>query len=93
MNPEQYLHAVQSAIEKRDKSHTGKFHLCFFDMMFRCVPTKHTNCPHKVFFELTEAQCVKGLKNSQWERLLWDIADFAKADFKFITQVKAEGKS
>ncbi len=79
-NPEKLLNDVEKAINIRPAHNNQIFHICYFDGEIRCLHPKHTSSPHRIFLNLSEGACQRGLTNATWENLLCRLAEFAKEE-------------
>lgn len=82
MNPEQLLQSVATLIENRDAQDGRRFHICFFENQFRCLPVNHTGKAHPVFLAGTNEEFRDGLNNHQWDNLLHKLVLFQKRQRK-----------
>lgn len=76
MNTVQILDVLAEAIEKRPRSTSNTYHICYLDHAIQCHPTNRQPTPEIIFGTFSDYQHNQGFTEQQWLRLAGKIQTF-----------------
>ncbi|MBN2312658.1 MAG: GreA/GreB family elongation factor [Sedimentisphaerales bacterium] len=71
---------IRAAISKRPPSELGYYHICWWEKHIQCLPFRHTDEKHGIFFHAGQDTFKNGLSAYQYNLIESRIRDFCKSE-------------
>lgn len=76
LNPEKLLNQAVKAIDKRETTISGRYHICCRNGKILCLKSSAFITRNEILGTYSDDELSKGLTTKQWDRLCSKLADF-----------------